>query len=75
MLAALVPAMLVIAQPDLGSGLVYMAIAFTLLFVAGTSWRHLAALAALGVGVGDVRAGGRARRPACTCSSPTRWTA
>jgi rod shape determining protein RodA len=47
MLAALVPAMLVIAQPDLGSGLVYMVIAFTLLFVAGTSWRALAALIAL----------------------------
>ena len=42
MLAALVPAMFVIAQPDLGSGMVYMAIAFMLLFVAGTSWRQLA---------------------------------
>jgi rod shape determining protein RodA len=39
--------MLVIAQPDLGSGMVYMVIAVTLLFVAGTSWRQLAALAAL----------------------------
>jgi rod shape determining protein RodA len=47
MLLALVPAMFVIAQPDLGSGIVYMVIAFTLLFVAGTSWRHLAALLAL----------------------------
>ncbi len=47
MLAAIVPAMLVIAQPDLGSGLVYMVIAFMLLFVAGTSWRHLASLLAL----------------------------
>jgi rod shape determining protein RodA len=47
MLAALVPAMLVIVQPDLGSGLVYMVIAFTLLFVAGTSWRQLTALIAL----------------------------
>jgi len=47
MLAALVPAMFVIAQPDLGSGLVYMVIAFTLLFVAGASWRHLAALVVL----------------------------
>ena len=47
MLAALVPAMLVIAQPDLGSGMVYMVIAFTMLFVAGTSWRQLAALVAL----------------------------
>jgi rod shape determining protein RodA len=47
MLAALVPAMLVIAQPDLGSGMVYMVVAFTLLFVAGTPWRQLAALVAL----------------------------
>lgn len=47
LLAALVPAMLVILQPDLGSGLVYMAIAFMLLFVAGTSWRQLAGLVAL----------------------------
>jgi rod shape determining protein RodA len=48
MVAALVPAMLVIAQPDLGSGMVYVVIAFTLLFVAGTSWRQLSALLALG---------------------------
>ncbi|MGO9319660.1 MAG: FtsW/RodA/SpoVE family cell cycle protein [Solirubrobacteraceae bacterium] len=47
LIAALVPTMFVIAQPDLGSGLVYMAIACMLLFVAGTSWRHLAGLAAL----------------------------
>jgi rod shape determining protein RodA len=47
MLAALVPAMFVIAQPDLGSGMVYMVIAFTMLFVAGTPWRQLAALIAL----------------------------
>ena len=47
MLAALVPAMLVIAQPDLGSGMVYMVIAFVLLLVAGASWRQLGALVAL----------------------------
>jgi rod shape determining protein RodA len=47
MLAALVPAMLVIAQPDLGSGMVYMVIAFVLLLVAGTSWRQLTALLTL----------------------------
>jgi len=47
MLAALVPALLVIAEPDLGSGLVYMVVAFTLLFVAGATWRHLSALVAL----------------------------
>lgn len=47
MIAALVPAMFVIAQPDLGSGMVYMIVAYVLLFIAGTSWRHLAGLAAL----------------------------
>ncbi len=46
-IAALVPAMFVIAQPDLGSGMVYMVVAYMLLFIAGTPWRHLAALAAL----------------------------
>jgi rod shape determining protein RodA len=48
MLLALAPAMLVIAQPDLGSGLVYIAIALAVLFVAGTKWTHFAALGALG---------------------------
>ncbi len=48
MLATLVPAMLVIAQPDLGSGMVYVVIALTLLFVAGVPWRHLLALLAIG---------------------------
>jgi rod shape determining protein RodA len=47
MLAALVPAMLVIAQPDLGSGMVYMVIAFVMLLVAGTPWQQLSGLAAL----------------------------
>jgi len=47
LIAALVPTIFVIVQPDLGSGLVYMTIACMLLFIAGTSWRHLAALAAL----------------------------
>jgi rod shape determining protein RodA len=53
-IAALVPTILVIAQPDLGSGLVYMVIAAMLLFVAGTSWRQLAALAALVVACGTI---------------------
>lgn len=48
MLAGLVPAALVMAQPDLGSALVYVAVTAAVLFVAGTSWRHFAALAALG---------------------------
>jgi rod shape determining protein RodA len=47
-LLALIPAMLVVAQPDLGSGLVYLAIVLAVLFVAGTKWTHFAALAALG---------------------------
>lgn len=47
LLVALIPAMFVIAQPDLGSGMVYMAIAFMLLFVAGTSWRQMAGLVTL----------------------------
>ncbi len=48
MLAALVPAALVMAQPDLGSALVYVVIALAVLFVAGTTWRHFAGLFALG---------------------------
>ncbi|HEY4429167.1 MAG TPA: rod shape-determining protein RodA [Solirubrobacteraceae bacterium] len=47
MIAALIPAMFVIVQPDLGSGMVYMVVAYVLLFIAGASWRHLAGLAAL----------------------------
>jgi rod shape determining protein RodA len=41
---ALLPALLVVAQPDLGSGLVYIAIAAVTMFVAGTKWSHLATL-------------------------------
>jgi rod shape determining protein RodA len=47
MLLALVPALIVIPQPDLGTGLVYVAVAFTILFVAGTSWKQLTALVAM----------------------------
>jgi rod shape determining protein RodA len=46
-LLALVPAILVVGQPDLGSGLVYLAIVLAVLFVAGTKWTHFVALAAL----------------------------
>jgi len=49
MLLAIVPAILVVGQPDLGSGMVYIAIALTILFVAGTKWTHFAALGALAV--------------------------
>ena len=48
MLLALIPAMLVIAQPDLGSGMVYVAVALMILFVAGAPWKHIAGLVALG---------------------------
>lgn len=47
MLLMLAPAAVVIAQPDLGSGLVYVVIALALLYVAGAPWRHFAGLFAL----------------------------
>jgi rod shape determining protein RodA len=47
MVLGLVPAMLVMAEPDLGSAMVYVAATFALLFVAGAPWRHFAALLAL----------------------------
>lgn len=49
MLLAMGPAMLVIAQPDLGSGMVYVVAALAILFVAGTSWKHFAGLITLGI--------------------------
>jgi rod shape determining protein RodA len=48
-LLTLIPAMLVVGQPDLGSGLVYLAVAVAVLFVAGTKWTHFAALGAIAV--------------------------
>jgi rod shape determining protein RodA len=48
MLITLIPAGLVIVQPDLGSGLVYIVIGLATMFVAGTNWRHFTALFALG---------------------------
>ncbi|MEA2484170.1 MAG: rod shape determining protein RodA [Thermoleophilaceae bacterium] len=47
MLLALFPAFLVVAQPDLGSGMVYIVIAGAVLFVAGTKWTHFAVLGTL----------------------------
>jgi rod shape determining protein RodA len=47
MVLAAIPAMLVVAQPDLGSGMVYIVIAGAVLFVAGTKWTHFAALGTL----------------------------
>jgi len=40
----LVPVLLVFAQPDLGTALVYMAALTAMLWVAGIPWRHLAVL-------------------------------
>jgi rod shape determining protein RodA len=50
MLLALIPCILVVAQPDIGTGMVYIVVAFAVLFVAGTKWTHFAALGTLGVG-------------------------
>ena len=47
MLLALVPAMIVIKQPDLGTGLVYIVTAVAILYFMGVGWRQLTALAAL----------------------------
>jgi rod shape determining protein RodA len=46
---ALLPALLVIKEPDLGSGLVYLVIAFAVLYIAGVSARALGVVAAAGV--------------------------
>ena len=42
---ASIPVFLVFLQPDFGSALVYCAAVFAVLFVAGTPWTHIAALA------------------------------
>jgi rod shape determining protein RodA len=47
MLLALVPAMIVIKQPDLGTGLVYVIVAAAILFFMGVGWRHMTAMVAL----------------------------
>jgi rod shape determining protein RodA len=47
MLLGLLPTMLVIAEPDLGSATVYVAGTLAILFIAGAPWRHFAALIAL----------------------------
>jgi rod shape determining protein RodA len=48
MLLALIPAAFVMIQPDLGSSLVYAAIAMATIYFAGTPARHFLALIALG---------------------------
>src|SRR5438045_7718588 len=40
LLLAILPAMLVVLQPDLGSGMLYLSIACAVLFVAGKRWTH-----------------------------------
>ncbi len=47
MVLALLPALVVIPQPDLGTSMVFVAIGFTTLFFVGTSWKHLLALVAI----------------------------
>lgn len=47
LLLGLIPAMIVMAQKDLGDALIYGLIACAVLFFLGTSWKHLTALAAL----------------------------
>lgn len=47
MLLSLIPALIVIPQPDLGTSLVFVAVGFVTLFVVGTSWKHLTALVAI----------------------------
>ena len=46
-LLAILPALMVIPQPDLGTALVYVAAGFAILFFAGTSWKQLTALVVL----------------------------
>jgi rod shape determining protein RodA len=47
MLLAILPALIVIPQPDLGTALVYIVVGFAILFFAGTSWPKLTALVML----------------------------
>lgn len=45
---ALVPFLLTLAEPDLGTSLVFMAIWFVIAYAAGVRWRHLLFLGAIG---------------------------
>src|SRR5881227_183251 len=69
LLLAILPAMLVVLQPDLGSGMVYMAIACCILFIAGTRWTHFLAIGTItativvGVLVGAPAAGVHLLKP------------
>jgi rod shape determining protein RodA len=55
LLLAALPAVIVIGQPDLGTGLVYVTIGLSVLFFGGISWKQLAGLGALAL-VGAVLA-------------------
>ncbi len=58
MLLALLAALLVIPQPDLGTGMVFVAVGFAILFFAGTSFKQIGALVAMfAVSVAIVLAG------------------
>jgi rod shape determining protein RodA len=46
-LLAVLPALMVIPQPDLGTALVYVAAGFAILFFSGTSWKQLTAIVLL----------------------------
>jgi rod shape determining protein RodA len=58
----LAPAALVFLQPDLGTGIVLVAIALAILFIAGIPWQHFAAIAAAValIGIGTYAAGSAA---------------
>ena len=47
MLLAILAALLVIPQPDLGTGMVYVAVGFSILFFAGSSFKQITALVAI----------------------------
>jgi rod shape determining protein RodA len=55
LLLALLPAVIVIGQPDLGTGLVYVTIGVSVLFFGGIGWKQLTALATVAL-VGAVLA-------------------
>jgi rod shape determining protein RodA len=62
LLLGLAPAVLVFLQPDLGTGIVLVAIALTILFIAGIPWQHFAAIGAgvVLIGAGAYAAGSAA---------------
>lgn len=55
----LAPAALVLAQPDLGTGIVLVAITLAILFIGGLPWRHFAVIAAVmsAIGAGAIALG------------------